>query len=941
MNADPLVEQNLLLGVLAYHMDFVRRAELIAALESWVQNKRQPFEEVLAARGKLTADDLALLRSVVQRQLRKQREHPDRTLQGSEAFAALQEDLKHLGDRDLQTYLAQYTALPPAPEGKAAPGAAAARFRIVRKLAEGSLGEVFLARDEELEREVAVKEIRKEIVDRAEARARFLREAEIAAKLEHAGIVPIYGIGSYGDGRPFYAMRYIQGTTFKEAIKKYHALVRPGTAERAATFRELLRRFVAVCHAIAYAHNQGVLHRDIKPGNIMIGTDGDTLVVDWGLAKAFASGKAGALDGTILPGSQTEEGLTVQGQILGTPEYMSPEQAAGEIDRLGPASDICSLGGTLYCLLTGEPPYRRTSDELSILTLVQRGRFRHPAQVRPGVPAGLAAVCLKAMENRPQDRYPSATALAADVERWLAGEPVSVYREPLPQRLARWAGAHPRSAVALVALAVLLPLALLAAFALGERSDARSADLEQRAEFLASELDKSRQAYDSLRDAARQAEQQHQQREAAQHRELADEREKTRAAEQLSRAAEQQRRSAEAKRQRAEEDADWARWDSLAASGLNQQLDRKQQKTRENFDLLWGAMAKLPQSKAALGAPTVLQRVVAVRTSALLQALSLYEGVLQVNNGTAPALLARAVFPLGLAAPGQAPGLAPLALAQTSSFLLPFPAPGQDLSRAEQAVVRTSSASVRRETGLAHRRIAEIQHALGGKERDLEAEKAYQRAADTFEQLVKDFAEEAAFRRDLGQAQLSRAVFFKETERPQEAQKWYAETINIQEKLVAKHQEKGDEADLSQSYNNLAYLLARSRKMTMMPDAERAVELAEKAVKLAPTPAKKATCQMTLALAQYRAAALGDAVKTLAQALELGKQDDPAKGPLSRGGCEDYFVAAMILAMRDAPLARQYFDAAQTFRQERFPEDRELAEFYAEAGTALGVPVKQ
>ena len=161
------------------------------------------------------------------------------------------------------------------------------RFRILRPHARGGLGEVFVAQDEELHREVALKEIQERHADHPESRARFLLEAEITGGLEHPGIVPVYGLGQYADGRPFYAMRFIKGDSLKDAIERFHKedARRRAASERSLELRKLLGRFVDVCDAIAYAHSRGVLHRDLKPGNVMLGKYGETLVVDWGLAK--------------------------------------------------------------------------------------------------------------------------------------------------------------------------------------------------------------------------------------------------------------------------------------------------------------------------------------------------------------------------------------------------------------------------------------------------------------------------------------------------------------------------------------------------------------------------------------------------------------------------------------------------------------------------------
>jgi tetratricopeptide (TPR) repeat protein/serine/threonine protein kinase len=338
------------------------------------------------------------------------------------------------------------------------PTSAGLRFRVLRPHARGGVGEVFVARDEELHREVALKEIQAAYRDHPTSRARFLLEAEITGGLEHPGIVPVYGLGVYADGRPFYAMRFIRGDSLKDAVQQFHAADKPGRdpGERSLALRQLLGRFVAVCNAVAYAHSRGILHRDLKPANVMLGPFGETLVVDWGLAKVVGrpAGEGGAAEETLRPYLADRFPSTQVGSVIGTPGFMSPEQAAGRPDQVGPASDVYSLGATLYFLLIGKAPFDGP-DGKAVLERVQRGDFPPPRRIKPEVPRALEAVCLKAMAPRPEDRYPTARALSGDVEKWLADEPVGAWREPLRLRVGRWARRH-QARVAAIASGVLV-----------------------------------------------------------------------------------------------------------------------------------------------------------------------------------------------------------------------------------------------------------------------------------------------------------------------------------------------------------------------------------------------------------------------------------------------------------------------------------------------------
>ena len=333
--------------------------------------------------------------------------------------------------------------------------------------AEGGLGLVYRAGDRELGRNVALKFIRSTLADDSACRTRFRMEAEITGCLEHPGVVPVYGIGDAEGGRPFYAMRFIEGETLDEAIKRFHEeKANQSRTQREFEFRELLGRFVAVCKTVAYAHNRCIVHRDIKPENVMLGRYGETIVIDWGLA--IPVNREGVFrqsgENTLLPGSGSNASGTGAG-VAGTPGYMSPEQASGTAD-LTPSTDIFSLGVTLYKIMVGQRPFSGKLNQ--VLADTQAGKFPTPGAIDAHVPKALESICLKAMAVQPSDRYATALDLADDVERFLADAPVSAHREPVSTKLARWGRRHRvLSQTILAALLLFTVAASLAATVLG------------------------------------------------------------------------------------------------------------------------------------------------------------------------------------------------------------------------------------------------------------------------------------------------------------------------------------------------------------------------------------------------------------------------------------------------------------------------------------------
>lgn len=353
------------------------------------------------------------------------------------------------------------------------------RFEVRTRHAIGGLGEVWVAWDRQLGRDVALKQIRPEWSGNLEAAARFRREAAITGYLEHPGVVPIYALGDQEDGRPFYAMQFIRGRTLQQVVEEQLGIRPPnhetqsGDHSRSwydtAALRKMLDHFVDVCQTIDYAHSKQVVHRDLKPANIMLGAYGQTLVVDWGLAKWLdastrPSDVAGTeyevdqqLDASLSIASRNDSSVdeTRQGTTLGTPRFMSPEQAAGKIDQIGTAADVYCLGATLYFVLSGQAPHIGESDLQSTFDRIVEGRFDPPKKVQSQVPRPLQAIVMKAMATRMSDRYPSAGHLAEDVQRFLADQPVSVFSDPPIERALRWTRNH-RALTAAMAVGLLL-----------------------------------------------------------------------------------------------------------------------------------------------------------------------------------------------------------------------------------------------------------------------------------------------------------------------------------------------------------------------------------------------------------------------------------------------------------------------------------------------------
>ncbi len=305
-------------------------------------------------------------------------------------------------------------------DGAEAPDLAGTRYRLLERIARGGMGVVYAAEDENLRRRVALKVLDIPGTD-GDLANRLIREARVLAALEHPGIVPVHDVGTLADGRVFYTMKFVEGRRLDQYI------------ESVASVPDRLRIFLRICDAVAFAHARGVLHRDLKPANIMVGPFGEVLVMDWGLAKILrgqvsnaareADPEATVFDKPKQPataGDATELSVvTGHGTVMGTPGYMSPEHARGDVEHLDARSDIYSLGALLRFLLTGNP-------EVASLS------------TGPRIDKSLAAICAKSTTASPAERYPHVQEMALDVSRYLDGLAVGAHQESFIEKAGRF-----------------------------------------------------------------------------------------------------------------------------------------------------------------------------------------------------------------------------------------------------------------------------------------------------------------------------------------------------------------------------------------------------------------------------------------------------------------------------------------------------------------------
>jgi len=348
---------------------------------------------------------------------------------------------------------AKTEGMPPRPEeaiaaGLKPPGRSPARgtpeaepYRLGAILGEGGMAIVYEAHDPALDRAVAVKVLKPDLAGDPELQSRFLYEARILGQMEHPGVIPVFAAGSLEHHGAYYAMKKVRGRTLRDILKP----LGPREVQRSQEAGSLVEVFEKVCQTIAYAHSQGILHRDVKPENIMVDEFGVVVVLDWGLSKKITEGPE-------------EQGIlaTQAGLVKGTPAYMSPEQASGNAQEIDFRTDVFALGIILYEILTGALPFSGHS-RTQVLQEILHREPAPPRRLNRRASRTLSAICIKALSKDPDQRYPSALELAEDVRLYRDRLPTSAYRPGPVERLGNWIGRHTSASAAIgTALALLL-----------------------------------------------------------------------------------------------------------------------------------------------------------------------------------------------------------------------------------------------------------------------------------------------------------------------------------------------------------------------------------------------------------------------------------------------------------------------------------------------------
>ncbi len=470
MSSNVDVDRNLLFAVIALQDDLIDRTQFADVCAGWAMRLDRPLADLLIERKWITDRDRSDVERKIERKLKKNQGDVRATL-GAAAPIEARDVLGAIKNPQIRHSI---HALPPARghvlvETLVPPPAQrdSLRYTLTRLHAEGGLGKIWIAHDTDLNRDVALKEIKSSTEPNPDSWRRFLKEAQITGQLEHPNIVPVYELARRKeDDQPFYTMRFLRGQNLRLSIAEFHRRRGGKPANRLELQRQLLEPFVKVCQAVAYAHSRWVIHRDLKPENVVLGAYGEVVLLDWGLAKVVGQSDPAGTEPRISVSAEAETKQTV-GQV-GTPAYMAPEQAAADNDRIGTRTDVYGLGAILFEILTGQPPVSGSS-VVDVFSKIQAGHLPKAREIDPTVPRALEAVCSKAMALEPANRYPRVEDLAEDVRRWIVDEPVSVHRDPLAVRMTRWGRRHRTLATSAAALLVATVIGLTVGVVLIER----------------------------------------------------------------------------------------------------------------------------------------------------------------------------------------------------------------------------------------------------------------------------------------------------------------------------------------------------------------------------------------------------------------------------------------------------------------------------------------
>jgi serine/threonine-protein kinase len=462
-------DRNLLFAVLALQADLLDRDRFIQACTLWTARKDTLLADLLVEQGWLTPQDRADVQRLLDRKLDKH---------GGDVHASLAEAagveargaLASVANADVERSLAALTAgrtnpdrLAPAVEdfSTVPPADSAGRNLLYEEIGCGGMGRVLRGRDPQLRRDLAVKVLREEYSGNADVERRFVEEAQIGGQLQHPGVVPIYELGRFADHRPFFTMKLVKGRTLAELLKE-----RPNVCHEQARF---LTIFEQVCQTMAYAHSHGVIHRDLKPANVMVGAFGEVQVMDWGLAKVLGARgddpeatTAGTLIRTLRSGSTAEDGRT---GVVGTPAYMAPEQARGEIEAVDERADVFGLGAILCVILTGKPPYT-TADGADVMRQAAAGDVTDAfgRLDNCGADAELVALCQECLTPERNRRPRGAGEVAVQMAAYQAAAQERLRKAELERTAAEARALEERKRRR---LALSLAVAVLALIALG------------------------------------------------------------------------------------------------------------------------------------------------------------------------------------------------------------------------------------------------------------------------------------------------------------------------------------------------------------------------------------------------------------------------------------------------------------------------------------------